>query len=53
MKKLSVEFWGIVILLLAGLAACIISGSVAGAIACALLGAAGFISYMRINSKKQ
>ncbi|MBR6165006.1 MAG: hypothetical protein IKQ45_03645 [Clostridia bacterium] len=53
MKKLSAEFWAIVILLLAGVAACIISGTATGAIACTLIGAAGLVAFIRANRKEQ
>ncbi len=49
MKNQSVVFWAIAGLFLTGAAACIVSGSVAGAIACALIGAAGIIAFFRIK----
>ena len=53
MKKLSVEFWAILVLAVAGIVVCIISGTVAGAAACAFIGAAGLIAFFRTNRKKQ
>lgn len=47
MKKLPVEFWLVAVLMLAGVIACIASGTVTGAIACGLIGAAGLFAVLR------
>ena len=52
MKNRSIAFWAIVVLFLTGIAACIISETIIGAIACALLGAAGFIAFIRADRKE-
>ena len=47
MKNLPVEFWLIAVFFLAGIIACIVSGTALGAIACALIGAAGLYAVIR------